>query len=170
MRLASSLVFLLCVGTYNLFSQQSYSLKQAQDYAIENNTKVKNAILDQEIAEKKVWETTAQGLPQASASGSFQNNVVLPTTVVPAKAFNPLAPDGQLIGLKFGTSYNINGTLSVSQLIFSGNYLVGLQASKMYTNMSAKMKDKAVVDVKKDVTQAYYTIFLMKQKYLLKKK
>lgn len=163
MKIGSTLLLLLCVGTLNVFSQQSYSLKQAQDYAIENNMKVKNAILDQEIAEKKVWETTAQGLPQASASGRFQNNVVLPTTVLPAKAFNPAAPDGQLVGLKFGTQYNINGTIAVSQLVFSGNYLVGLQASKMYTNMSAKMKDKAVVDVKKDVSQAYYTILVLNQ-------
>lgn len=163
MKIGSTLLLLLCVGTLNVFSQQSYSLKQAQDYAIENNMKVKNAILDQEIAEKKVWETTAQGLPQASASGRFQNNVVLPTTVLPAKAFNPMAPAGELIGVKFGTQYNINGTIAVSQLVFSGNYLVGLQASKMYTNMSAKMKDKAVVDVKKDVSQAYYTILVLNQ-------
>lgn len=161
MKISSSILLLLLLSSTNLLSQQTFSLKEAQDYAVENNMKVKNAILDQEIADKKVWETTAQGLPQVSAKGSFQNNAVLPTTVVPANTFNPLAPSDELVGLKFGTDFNINGTLSVSQLVFSGNYLVGLQASKMYTNLSATLTEKEKVDVRKDVTQAYYTVLIL---------
>ena len=39
----------------------SFNLKEAQDYAIKNNYQNKKAVLDVEIAKKKVWETTAMG-------------------------------------------------------------------------------------------------------------
>lgn len=154
-------LFLLLVNTS--FSQQSFTLKQAQDYALNHNQKVLNADLDLQIAEKKVWETTASGLPQVSASGKFQNFIDIPTTVIPANAFNPMAPENQLVGVKFGTKYNVNGTVQVSQLLFSGNYLVGLQAAKTYTSLSKQMKDKSELDVKSSVANAYYTVLVLQE-------
>jgi len=133
-------LFLLLTKPF--IGQQSFSLKQAQNYAIEHSQKVENANIDMQIADKKVWETTASGLPQVSAQGKFQNFIDIPTSVLPANVFNPLAPAGELVGVKFGTKYNLNGSIQVSQLLFSGNYLVGLQAAKTYTSLSKQLKDK----------------------------
>lgn len=36
--------------------KMSFSLKEAQDYAIKNNLNVRSASLDVEIARKKIWE------------------------------------------------------------------------------------------------------------------
>ncbi len=156
-----AILFLLMVKSS--FSQQSFTLKQAQDYALEHNQEVLNADLDLQIAEKKVWETTASGLPQISAKGELQNFIDIPTTVLPANAFNPLAPADELVGVKFGTDYNVTGTLQVSQLLFSGNYLVGLQAAKTYTSLSKQMKDKSEQDVKSSVANAYYTVLVLQE-------
>lgn len=139
---------------------QAYSLKQAQDYAMQNSYDIRNAQVDLAIAEKKVKETTAIGLPQISAAGQFQNFIDIPTTVLPANAFNPAAPEGEMIGVQFGTDYNITGSISANQLIFSGSYIVGLQAAKTYKNVSRQMIDKAEIDVKASVTQAYYTVLV----------
>lgn len=156
-----AILFLLLVKSS--FSQQSFTLKQAQDYALEHNQEVLNADLDLQIAEKKVWETTASGLPQISAKGELQNFIDIPTTVLPANAFNPLAPADELVGVKFGTDYNVTGTVQVSQLLFSGNYLVGLQAAKTYTSLSKQMKDKSEQDVKSSVANAYYTVLVLQE-------
>ncbi|MCD4683571.1 MAG: hypothetical protein K8R86_09840, partial [Bacteroidales bacterium] len=43
---------------------KSFSLKEAQQYALENNYDIKNAGIDVKIAEKRVKENLALGLPQ----------------------------------------------------------------------------------------------------------
>jgi len=158
---------LLCFALWQVNAQKSFTLKEAIAFGISNNAEVKNANIDIEIAEKKVWETTAMGLPQVSANAEFKNFIDIPTTVLPASAFNPLAPEGELTGLKFGTEYNLTGSLQVSQLIFSGNYLVGLQASKVYAGVSLQLKEKKELAVKESVASAYYTVLVLQANSLV---
>ncbi len=144
-------------------SVQTFTLEQAQAYALEHNYDYLNKEHDVVIAKKKVWETTAIGLPQVNAQADFKNFLDLPTTVVPANAFNPMAPADQLVGLKFGTDYNTTAQVSVSQLIFDGSYIVGLQAAKTYKELSGIQLQKTTVEVKEDVAQAYYTVLLAQE-------
>ncbi|MDG2041913.1 MAG: TolC family protein [Bacteroidia bacterium] len=146
---------------YSLIGQESYSLKQAKDYAIQNNIQVKNSLLDVEIAQQKIKETTATGLPKIAGSVAFQNFLDVPTSLIPASSFDPTAPSDLLIPVKFGTDFNLNGTLQVSQLIFSGNYLVGLQASRTYKDISIQMVEKSEIDIKAAVSDAYFTVVVL---------
>lgn len=149
--------------SFQSMAQNSFSLEAAKQYALEHNKDFQNARLDELIMKKKVWETTAQGLPQISAEGSFQNFVDIPTQVLPANAFNPLAPADQLVGVKFGTDYNVTGSISVSQLVFSGNYIVGLQAVKASTELYSVLSEKKAIDIKANVTEAYYTVLVLQE-------
>lgn len=153
----------LLIAASTSFSQEVVTLEQAQAFAIAHNYEIQNAQVDELIMKKKVWEITAQGLPQVSASGQFQYFLDIPTTLVPAQTFNPSAPAGTFIGLKFGTDYNLNGTVQVSQLVFSGNYLVGLQAAKASTNLYGMLTDKKEIDVKADVAETFYTVLVLKE-------
>jgi len=146
---------------YSSIGQESYSLKQAKDYAVQNSTSVKNALLDVEIAQQKIKETTAAGLPQISGSVAFQNYLDIPTTLLPANTFDPMAPADLFMPVKFGTDFNMNGTLQVSQLIFSGNYLVGLQASRTYKGISQQMVEKSELQIKSSVSEAYFTVVVL---------
>ena len=137
------------------------ALKQAKDYAIQNNIQVKNSLLDVEIAQQKIKETTATGLPKIAGSVAFQNFLDVPTSLIPASSFDPAAPSDLLIPVKFGTDFNLNGTLQVSQLIFSGNYLVGLQASRTYKDISIQMVEKSEIDIKAAVSDAYFTVAVL---------
>jgi outer membrane protein TolC len=135
---------------------QSFSLAQAQSYALENNYDKVNAESDLLIAKKKVWETTGIGLPQVNFEAKLQNFIDLPTSLIPASAFNPNAPAGEFAELKFGTNYNNSATISANQLLFDGSYLVGLKAAKVYKEFSEKNVTKTEIEVKEDVAQAYY--------------
>jgi outer membrane protein TolC len=115
-----------------IYAQEAYTLKQAIAFAIENAYSAKNAKSDVVAAKKKVNETTSIGLPQISAEGNFQNFIDIPTQVMPANAFNPLADPSLLIPVQFGTKYNTSATITASQLLFDGSYIVGLQAAKTY--------------------------------------
>lgn len=142
---------------------QSFSLSEAQSFALEHNYDKVNAESDLLIAKKKVWETTGIGLPQVNFEAKLQNFIDLPTSLVPANAFNPNAPEGEFAELKFGTNYNNVATISANQLLFDGSYLVGLRAARVYKEFSEKNVAKTEIQVKEDVAQAYYLVLVAKE-------
>ena len=131
------------------------------EYAIQNNSNIQNAKIDVIIADKKVWETTAIGLPQIDVTGSYYNNLSLATQLIPAEFFG--GEPGTFAEIQFGTKHNFNGTLTVSQLIFNGSYLVGLQAAKIYRSFSEKNLNKTEIETKATVASTYYTILLAQE-------
>lgn len=149
-----SLAILLAISYYGAEAQtqkMSVSLRQALDYALENSIEIKDGKFDLEVAQKKVWESTAIGLPQADAKLSYTYN---PGTL-PTISFSESSPPVQ-VGTK--SSSVLTGT--VSQLIFSGSYIVGLQSAKTYKEMIAQGLEKTKIDLKEAVTQSYYLILL----------
>ncbi len=144
-------------------TKTSFNLKEAQSFAIENNYKNKKAMLDIDIAKKKVWETTAMGLPQVSANAKLQKFLDIPVNLAPANAFNPLAPEGEFAELQFGLDYNNSVGITASQLIFDGSYIVGLQAAKTYKNLSITNQIKTEIELNEAVKQAYFTVLVAEE-------
>ncbi|MDQ1355507.1 MAG: TolC family protein [Acidobacteriota bacterium] len=152
-------VGLVALGAEGTDSQK-LSLAEAQEYAVKHSTSTQNARLDVSAAKKKIWETTASGLPQVNAKISYMNNLKIPTTLIPAEFLDPNAEPGSFIGVKFGTQHNATLELTVDQLIFNGSYIVGLQASRIYLQLSREQLTKSEIDVKETVTNTYYLILL----------
>ena len=132
-----------------------FSLIEAQNHAIQNNPERLNALLDIEIADKKVWETTAMGLPQLS--GGVDVNVIL--SPLPTLSFP--GPTGEPMDIAVGEKANATLSATVSQLVFSGPYIVGLQASKAYRKMSENALTKTDRDIESNVASSYYTVLLL---------
>lgn len=145
----------------------SLSLTQAIDYAIQHQTKVIQAGLDEQIAREKVRETVGIGLPQIGASATVQDFVEIPTSVMPAAAFNPAAPPDALVALQFGIQYNASAGIEITQLLFNSDYLVGLQASKTYLELSRKAAERSKTETKVAVTKAYYSVLLNRERLSL---
>jgi outer membrane protein len=139
-----------------------YSLAQAVEYALKNNYSLINAQADVEIARKKILETTTIGLPQVNGEINLQNFINIPTQVIPENAFNPLGDPNELIPVQFGTNYNASAGVTATQLIFDGAYIVGLQASKIYAQLSKKQLGKTQNDVRAEVSQAYFSVVIAK--------
>jgi outer membrane protein len=142
---------------------QTFSLQQAIDYAVKNGYSVKNSATDIEIANKKVKETRAIGIPQLNADAGFNNFLNIPISVVDASAFNPLAPPGALVRIPFGVKYNMNYGFTASWLAFNGEYLVALQASKTFLEISKKNLRKTEIETKESVSKAYYTVLILQE-------
>jgi len=142
------------------FSQTEFSLKAALKYAVENNNDYKNSQLDLLIADQKIRESVSTGLPKIQGTLGFQNYIDIPTTVLPANAFNPNAPSDELIGLQFGTSINASGTIRLDQLIFSATYISGLKAAKAYKNLIHIVVEKAKIELLTFTTNAYYSALI----------
>lgn len=167
----SCVIILLSANTL-LFSQTQSSdtkinltLDQAMQLALSYNGEVKNAELGVEKSEKKVWETTAMGLPRVDASIGYQYNPEPAVMVMPDFYQLEALLTGQISELpmnetQLGTEHSATGDITISQLIFSGEYIVGLKASKAYKNFSNQELTKTKQDVKKSVANSYYNCLL----------
>lgn len=138
--------------TYNL------SLKAAIDYALSHQTAVLNAIVDEEIARNTVRQTIGTGLPQVSTSYSFQDFLKLQTTLLPGEFADP--PSSTPIPVEFGTKYNSTAAIELTQLIFDGSYIVGLQANKTYKQLSIRNTKRTKIETAVAVTKAYYGVLV----------
>ncbi|MBA3900624.1 MAG: TolC family protein [Bacteroidetes bacterium] len=154
------LAFVLSAPQLRAQEATPFSLQQAMDYAKQHNYAMINSRADIEISKSKILETTSIGLPQISGEVGFQNFINIPTQVIPASAFNPAADSDELMPVQFGTKWNATAGIQASQLIFDGAYIVGLQASKTFAQLSKNQLGKTENDVKADVSQAYYTVLV----------
>ena len=146
----NKLLLLFTLVAFSASAQHQLSVQEAQTLGLQNNINVKNAKLDVSLAKKKVMETIAMGLPKINGEVNWQQFLEIPTTVVPANMFVPTAPEGQYTELQFGTEHNSTATLSASQLLFDGSYIVGLKASKMMNDEREKGREGERERKKKD--------------------
>ncbi|MFM2155675.1 MAG: hypothetical protein RL516_424 [Bacteroidota bacterium] len=135
-------------------ANSSFSLKQAIEFAMNNQPNVKNALLDEAIAKKKVDEITGIGTPQINASADINKFIEIPTSFVPAEFFGGNA--GEFFGVQFGQPYTASAGVTATQLLFDGSYLVGLQASKTYMELSRKATVQTKTETAVNVSKAYY--------------
>ncbi|SFI84493.1 TolC family protein [Olleya namhaensis] len=147
------IIFSLLLSTiaYSQETATQLSLQEAINYALENNRTVKNAALDIDAAIKQKWETTATGLPQLSAAVDYQN----------ALKRNVFVFGDQII--QVGSRHTLTGTATLSQLLFDGSYLVGLQSAKVYLEISKNAKTKTDLEVRKAVINAYGNVLLAEE-------
>lgn len=140
---------------------QQFSLKQAQVYALENSYDIINAKTDVEIANKKVKETYAIGFPQVSGVVGYQNNIEIPTQLIPGDFFG--LPPGEFAEVKFGTQHNANYGATLNQILFSGQYIVGLMATQAYLSLSETGLLKTEIEVDNAIAKAYYPVIILKE-------
>ena len=137
-------------------------------YAQENSPQLQNANIDIFLSEEKIKEIRASGLPKINGELTYQNFINVPTTVVPANAFNPAAPEDELTGLAFGTPFNANYNLKVSQLIFSFSYIYAIKAAQNYSELSRLAKLQVNENFLEQIKLSLGQIILIKkQKSLL---
>ena len=148
---------LLLVGCTQALTAQSnadtlkFTMRQAIDYALQNSRQVKNAQADVQLAQQKVREIQSIGLPQVNATGAFTQYVQIPGSYVPN--FTGQGPD--FLFIKFQQKYTSNFNIQASQLLYDGNYLLGLQAAKSFVQISNLLESKSENDLTYAVAKAY---------------
>lgn len=143
-------------------SNFSFSLQQAINFALDNQKDVKNAIIDEQLAQKKVNEIMGMGLPQINASFDLREFIEIPTSLIPADFFGGMP--GTFAAVKFGTKYNATAGIDASQLIFSGDYFLGVKASKVFVEISQKSTQRTRIETSSTVAKAYYTALVNEER------
>jgi len=150
------------------------SVSEAQTYALQNNRTVKSAKIDINFATKQVKENLAVGLPQLSLAANYLHQFVIPELSFGSYLdVNSLPPTGYLTkddianaykqspSFPLGVANNTTFDFTLSQLIFSGEYLVGLQATKVVKEMSEKALVKTEFQTKESVANTYFLIIVL---------
>jgi outer membrane protein len=149
------------------------SIAEAQKYAMENNRAVQSAKIDVASMTKRVWESTSMGLPQLNLATNYQHQFVIPQLSFGQYLDVNSLPNGPItrtdiqnaykdvppvsLGVKDNTTFD----LTLSQLIFSGEYIVGLQAAKVVKLMTEKSLVKTETQTKESVAETYYLVLVL---------
>jgi outer membrane protein TolC len=141
--------------------KMAFTLQQAQEYAYEHSYELQNARYDVEIAKKIVKENTSIGLPQIDATASYMDNILRPTSIIPN--FFDTTGTAPPLEIQFGTRYNASFSAQLTQLIYSGQYLVGLQTAKAYLETEKTKNLKSQIDVRDLVSEAYIAYLIIEE-------
>jgi outer membrane protein TolC len=145
-------------------SLANFSLKEAIDYAQNHQSSILNASIDEEIAKNTVKRTIGIGLPQLNGNVNFQDFLKIPTNLLPGEIFGK---PGTQIPAQFGVQYQSSFGLELNQLLFDGSYLVGLQATKTYKELSNKNLKRSRIETAVGVTKAYYSVLVSNEQLSL---
>jgi len=152
----------------------SFTVQQAIDYAMQHNSSVQNAQLDELIYKRKVQEFLGLGYPQISASGSVQDYLNIPTTYFP-DFLSPIIygvlynenlinsvppPSGVVLPVQFGLKYSASGSISANQLIFDGQFFVGIRAQHAVLALTEKSTQRTKTETSVMVAKAYYNALI----------
>jgi len=179
MKKSTIIILILSLFQLSVFAQEDsisfdkLTLKDAQVYAVKHNKETQNAGIDMEIAKYQKWETTAMGLPQLSIKGSYQYIFEVPVMELGGMSYipNPAEPDNpfnhthgfETSQLELGQKSSFTADFTVSQLVFSGEYIVGLKAAKIYMNLSRKGLEKKEHEIKENIAKTYNLILISEE-------
>ncbi|MCS6933940.1 MAG: TolC family protein [Chitinophagales bacterium] len=160
---------------------KALTLQEAVRFALQNTNTAKNARLNEELVRARNWEITATGLPTLNAEFGYAyyyrrpispafNMFFADTTSAQSKIFRHLAQQDPVIGqilyqnaiaskdmeFSFVLPHNINSSLTISQLLFDGRYLIGLKATRDFSKTARLQTELSDIEIKYNVTKAYY--------------
>lgn len=166
----------IAAGAQENQGAESLTLEECIQYALDNSINVKNAALDEDIADARVKETRGIGLPQIDASVGLLHNQKLPRFFA---QYNPDAGEsffdlsgipgiqpGDVVAFPnfFQLRSSGNAAVNINQILFNGSYLVGLKAANAYRELSIKSTKQTKEQTIQQVTKAYYSVLINKDR------
>ncbi|MGB2086535.1 MAG: TolC family protein [Flavobacteriaceae bacterium] len=154
---------ILLILPHGLWAQEppaSFSLKEAVEWGMTYNRTLQRASLELQKAHKEKWKTISIGFPQINANMQYQNNIEQPVTLIPAQFFG--GNEGEFTEAIFGTKQTAFAMAELSQLLFDGTYIVGVQGIQHYIKMAENVLEKTQIEVKKAIVTAYVNALVVK--------
>ncbi len=136
-------------------------LKGARSHALQYNKTLKNSGLAIDQSQERLKEAIANGLPQVSGAMDYSNALGAKISI----RFNPDMPATE-IPIRPQSNFN----LQVNQLLFSGNYFVGIQLARLGADLSQKSFEKTEQEIIAQVTDGYHLVLMSRELLVLLEK
>lgn len=155
-------IFVLIAIKVSSFAQQSFTLQQAIDYALQHAPAFQNYKIDRQIATSKNFESITKYLPKVNGSAEYRDNLNLAVNQIPAEFFG--GQPGEFKAIKFGVKYNSTAGLDFTQSIVDAGAISDIIYTKEAKTLSEYQIQQAMIELKANVTKAYYNAQLNFQK------
>lgn len=150
-----------------LSDTKNLQLTEAIHVAMANNSDIKRSLYNLRDADEQVRLAWSEVLPDISGSATYTRNLEIPVNFVPAQFFDPNAPAGELVPLQFGTDNNWQGGVSVSQTLFRGEAIIGINSSKLYKAAQAENLRATTQQIVTQTRLAYYNVLIAEEQLRL---
>ena len=142
---------LMIFGFSSVFAQQTVTLKQAIEYALQNKTDALKAKLEVTNADYKIAEAKAGALPKINGTANL--------------TYNPIIQEIVLAGqpLKMGQPWVAIAGVQLQQAVFNQQVFIGLKAAKStkeFYQLNAELTDEQIIE---RVSNAYFQVFTVEQ-------
>ncbi|WP_432710659.1 TolC family protein [Pedobacter sp.] len=131
------------------------SLAEARKLALQQNPRLRAGDLNNQIAKENIAQVKLKRIPQVYGDFNLQRNLIIPVTPVPANAFNPAAPEGQFLPLRFSTKWTANTGLNAQMDLFNPQKKQELQEANLQAEQSVTEQQQLENDLDFDVSSAY---------------
>ena len=135
------------------------NLKAAMQYAVDNNSSVIQGKLDEAKGIINVEQLLSSGYPQINGNAQFVYNPLLQVIFFPD--FLNGKPD-DIRPVTIGTHWGTNASIEVTQLVFSPEFRVGLNAAKKATELYRSRAEATKEELVLQVSKGYYAIQAVK--------
>lgn len=176
-------VFLVCTQIHSQQDTMSFTLDDAVTYALENNKTLQNARQDVQIANEQIKEARGPGLPKVDGTVDYMTNFnyefelefgagsaeppQIDFSLLDEGDYEVLKSINQMFGSSAGSTIvmedQANANIQVSQLIFSGQYWIGLELARIGKTLQEKNLSITTLEVKEQVINAYHLILMTRE-------
>lgn len=147
-----TLSFLLILAVSGSSAQTvNLTLKDALNYALQNNANINKARLDIINGQFETDEIRARALPQINGSATLTDQLIIPQLIVGDQTF------------KMGRQWNGNAGVNFSQQLFNQQVFTGLKAAKAgeaFYNLNAELTEENVLQ---QAASAYYQVLVTRE-------
>ena len=172
------LPLVLIMSCQMAIGQLSFTLEEAIDYAIENSNQMKMAQLEVRDAEAQISEFKSYVMPKLSGRLNYQYYFAVPVSpvddfITPAvyqvleaeevAGVEPYVGPPDVFEFTIFQKHNVSANLDASMVLFDGSYTVGLEASKLFRELTSKSLDVKQEEITSNVTKAYMNILIAKE-------
>ncbi len=131
-----------------------------------SDQKLKQARTQLSIADIKLKTEKGTRLPLIYADGNLQRNLIIPSTPVPAIAFDPSANPGDILPLQFATDWSAKVGLQFSMDLFNPAKSASIKSVALDKKAAQLDYEQTLKDWKKNATIAYGKVVVSSKQYL----
>lgn len=142
-------------------AQETLSLQDALNYALNNSEAVRKAKLDILKGDYQIKEVRAGALPQIDGTATLTNNILAQQFILPAEFMG--GEPGEFIAVKAGTTWSSLAQVQLNQQLFNQQVFTGLKAAKSTKDfylMAAKVAEENLLQ---QVASNYYQVIITRE-------
>ena len=148
----------------NYANGQSLSIKELWTQ-IDKAANIQGKKLNVDLQKEQLKVRTSERLPVIYGDINLQRNLIIPTTPVPAIAFDPNAPEGAILPLKFSTKWNSKAGVQLEWDLFNPTRKNNIEEDRIALEKSIVEESIERENWKNSATLAYSSIVLATEQY-----